>query len=384
LLRLVRPVEGGGPGIVAVLLIALALVLAGTAGLLRLRRHTVTPPSPSGHSEHAAPAPALVGDRAGSSGASDGVAAGSAGDRAVEGASVVVEPSGSGQRLSAVADLGARGGDSANAGTEGEPAAGSGAPAGGAPATAGSEHGTGADKPGAGNGESPKAASGAQAESSGGKPSGTEVGAGDAASAIGTPAGATGANKAGSSGAGAGAKAGAADASKAGAPGALGAAPAGGSATAPATGNATGAKAGGEPSAAATGDKGGAGKTGAGDRVAEAKVLCDQASSAIDEGDFAHALQLAAASIKLRRTARAFMLRARAEQRLGRVDDALSSLDAATELAPIYGAIWEQRGRILWAARRRDEARAAFSRFLELAPKSTSAPEILRLINEPR
>jgi tetratricopeptide (TPR) repeat protein len=138
------------------------------------------------------------------------------------------------------------------------------------------------------------------------------------------------------------------------------------------------------PTGNANGAVAGAGKTSAGDRVAEAKVLCDQASSAIDEGDFAHALQLAAASIKLRRTAKAFMLRARAEQRLGRVDDALSSLDAATELAPGYGAIWEQRGRILWAARRRDEARAAFSRFLELAPKSTSAPEILRLINEPR
>ena len=330
LLRLVRPVDGGGPGIVAVLLIALALVLAGTAGLLRLRRHTVTPPSPSGHSEHEAPASALVGDRAGSSGASDGVAAGSSGDHAVEGASVVVEPSGSGQRLSAVADLGARGGDSASAGTDGGSAARAAAPVGGAPATAGpGDRGTGEDEPGAGNGASPEAGRGARAELSGGTASGTEAGAKDAAIAIGNRAGADGANRAGSSGAG-------------------------------------------------------TGKTGAGDRAAEAKELCDQASSAIDEGDFAHALQLATASIKLRRTAKAFMLRARAEQRLGRVDDALSSLDAATELAPTYGAIWEQRGRILWAARRRDEARAAFSRFLELAPKSTSAPEILRLINEPR
>lgn len=113
-------------------------------------------------------------------------------------------------------------------------------------------------------------------------------------------------------------------------------------------------------------------------------MLCDQASNALDESDFARAFQLAAASIKLRKTARGYMLRARAEQRMGRVDDALSSLDAATELAPGSGAVWEQRGRILWAARRRDEARAAFARFLELSPRSASAPEILRLLNEPR
>jgi tetratricopeptide (TPR) repeat protein len=122
----------------------------------------------------------------------------------------------------------------------------------------------------------------------------------------------------------------------------------------------------------------------ANERVAVAKALCDQASSALDEGDFPRGLQLASASIKLHKTAKGYMLRARAEQRLGRVDDALKSLDAAAETSPSYGAVWEQRGRILWAARRRDEARAAFSRFLELSPRASSAPEIERLLNEPR
>jgi len=125
-------------------------------------------------------------------------------------------------------------------------------------------------------------------------------------------------------------------------------------------------------------------RDGAPDRVTEAKALCDQASNALDEGDAAHALELAEASLKLRRTARAYILRARAEQRQGRVDDALASLAAATEIAPNAGAVWEQRGRILWAARRRDEARAAFERFLELDPKSPRAAEVLRLLNEPR
>jgi Flp pilus assembly protein TadD len=66
------------------------------------------------------------------------------------------------------------------------------------------------------------------------------------------------------------------------------------------------------------------------------------------------------------------------------VDAALASLDAATEIAPTAGAVWEQRGRILWSARRRDEARAAFERFLEIDPKSSRAAEVLRLLNEPR
>jgi tetratricopeptide (TPR) repeat protein len=127
-----------------------------------------------------------------------------------------------------------------------------------------------------------------------------------------------------------------------------------------------------------------AGTDRAGERAGEAKALCDQASNALDEGDFARAFELTVASLKLRKTARAYILRARAEQRLDRVDDALASLDMATEIAPTAGAVWEQRGRILWAARRRDEARTAFSRFLELDPKSPRAAEVLRLLNEPR
>jgi len=128
----------------------------------------------------------------------------------------------------------------------------------------------------------------------------------------------------------------------------------------------------------------GRGSGGAGDRNAEAKALCDAAENALAEGDSARAFQLAGSSLKQRRTARAYVLRARAEQRLGRVDDALNSLDAATEIAPTAGSVWEQRGRILWAARRRDEARAAFSRFLELSPNAASAAEVQRLLNEPR
>jgi tetratricopeptide (TPR) repeat protein len=120
------------------------------------------------------------------------------------------------------------------------------------------------------------------------------------------------------------------------------------------------------------------------DRAAEAKLLCDKGQQALEEGDVARALELAVASLRLRRTARTFLLRAQAEQRLDRIADALASIGAATQLAPEVGAVWDFRGRILWAARRRDEAREAFEKFLQLEPDGPKAASVRRLLNEPR
>jgi DNA-binding response OmpR family regulator len=119
-------------------------------------------------------------------------------------------------------------------------------------------------------------------------------------------------------------------------------------------------------------------------RITEAKALYDQAHGALEEGAFARAFDLAESSLKLRKTARTYLLRAQAEQRLDRVDAALASVAAAALIAPEYGAVWELRGRILWAARRREEAREAFEKFLEIEPNSPKAAFIQRLINEPR
>jgi tetratricopeptide (TPR) repeat protein len=120
------------------------------------------------------------------------------------------------------------------------------------------------------------------------------------------------------------------------------------------------------------------------DRASEAKALCDKGQQALEAGDAPRALELAAASLKLRRTARTFLLRAQAEQRLERIADALASIDAASQLAPEVGAVWEFRGRILWSARRREEAREAFERFLQLEPDGPKAASVRRLLNEPR
>ena len=120
------------------------------------------------------------------------------------------------------------------------------------------------------------------------------------------------------------------------------------------------------------------------DKVTEAKTLYDKAHDALDEGNFQRAFELAEASLKLRKTARTYLLRAQAEQRLDRVAEALASVDAAAMIAPEFSSVWETRGRILWAVGRRDDARAAFEKFLALEPTGPRAAAIQRLLNEPR
>jgi CheY-like chemotaxis protein len=120
------------------------------------------------------------------------------------------------------------------------------------------------------------------------------------------------------------------------------------------------------------------------DTVAQARKLVDQANEAMAEGNFDKALESIDGALKLRRTARTYLLRAQILQRLERVDDALATIDAAERLAPGYSTIYELRGRILWAARRKDEARAQFEKFLQIEPSGPRAAQIQRLLSEPR
>ncbi|MCX5747734.1 MAG: DUF4388 domain-containing protein [Proteobacteria bacterium] len=124
------------------------------------------------------------------------------------------------------------------------------------------------------------------------------------------------------------------------------------------------------------------------DAVTAARKLVDQAHDAIEEGEFQKALDLSDQSLKLRRTARTYLVRGTALQRLGRVDDALDSIDLALDIYKRSGAdnaaAWEQKGRMLWGAGRRDEARVAFDRFLQLEPGSGKAAQIRKMIAEPR
>ena len=90
-----------------------------------------------------------------------------------------------------------------------------------------------------------------------------------------------------------------------------------------------------------------------------------------------------------RATARTLLLRAQALQKLDRVDDALASVSDANlvylqSVKRDYPDGWELKGKILWAAGRFDEAKAAYEHFLELDPTGAAAAEARRRVNEPR
>jgi hypothetical protein len=118
------------------------------------------------------------------------------------------------------------------------------------------------------------------------------------------------------------------------------------------------------------------------DKSAQAKALLEKANDAISEGAFERALRAADASLALRKTPRAHLARARALQRLDRVDEALAAINAAEQLGPKFASVFELRGRILWAIRRKDEARHQFSLFLQLEPDGARAAQVRKLLAE--
>jgi hypothetical protein len=120
------------------------------------------------------------------------------------------------------------------------------------------------------------------------------------------------------------------------------------------------------------------------DRVQQARELLEQAQAALEDGDPEQALQLADRSIMLRSTARAYLERAKALQRLDRVDAALESVDSAMGIVSNYAPAYYQRGMILWSARRYDEARPALAKYLELDPNGRDADTVKKLLQEPR
>jgi DNA-binding response OmpR family regulator len=118
------------------------------------------------------------------------------------------------------------------------------------------------------------------------------------------------------------------------------------------------------------------------DRVKMAKDLYDKATSALEDGDAEQALTFADQSLKYRRTARTLLERARALQRLDRIDEALKSVDEAIEMQPSYGPSYEARALILWSARRYDEAKQAMKKYIEVQPDGRSVEAFKHLIEE--
>ena len=122
----------------------------------------------------------------------------------------------------------------------------------------------------------------------------------------------------------------------------------------------------------------------ASDRAKQARDLMDQAHDAVTANEFDKALQLVDASLKLRRAARTYLIRADALSHLGRTDEALAAIDDALVQVHDYPPALAQKGMLLWSAQRRDEARTAFERYLELDPNGKEAPMARRLLNDPR
>ena len=120
------------------------------------------------------------------------------------------------------------------------------------------------------------------------------------------------------------------------------------------------------------------------DKKKEAKKALEAAQAALGGGKFDEALAQAETSLKFRKSVRAHLVRAQALQKLERVNDALDAVDMAVELDPMYPQSFELRGRILWAAGRKDEARFAFEQFLALETDGPKAEAIRDLLRENR
>jgi DNA-binding response OmpR family regulator len=118
------------------------------------------------------------------------------------------------------------------------------------------------------------------------------------------------------------------------------------------------------------------------DKTKEARQLYDKGHDALEEGDAAGALELLDESLKLRKTARTYLDRARALQRLGRVDDAVASVDEAIKMNSSYAPAYEQKGMLLWSAQRYQEARPVLEKYLELDPNGKRATLIRGMLDE--
>jgi CheY-like chemotaxis protein len=121
----------------------------------------------------------------------------------------------------------------------------------------------------------------------------------------------------------------------------------------------------------------------AADKAKQAHDLLDKSRDAFNQHDYQTALALAEQSLALRKTARTFLERARALDKLGRLTEALASIDESMKIVKDYPPAWAMRGKMLHDAGRDDEAIPALRRYLELDPKGRDAKEVRAILHEP-
>ena len=118
------------------------------------------------------------------------------------------------------------------------------------------------------------------------------------------------------------------------------------------------------------------------DKSKEAKTLYDKGHAALEDGDPDLALDLLEQSLKLKRSATTYLERARALQRLNRIDEAIASADEAIALSKSLASAYELKGMILWSAQRHAEARPVLEKYLELKPDGPHADRIKGMLEE--
>jgi DNA-binding response OmpR family regulator len=112
------------------------------------------------------------------------------------------------------------------------------------------------------------------------------------------------------------------------------------------------------------------------------RKLREDAQDALDDNNPELAIELADKSYAISKSGRTLVIKADALRRLGAIDEAIETIDTAITRDPEYANAYETKGRILWGARRIDEARAAYEKYLQLKPTGAMADRIRTLLGQ--
>jgi hypothetical protein len=118
------------------------------------------------------------------------------------------------------------------------------------------------------------------------------------------------------------------------------------------------------------------------DKAKEARDLYNKGHTALEDGDPETALDLLDQSLAMKRSQRTYLEKARALQRMSKIDEAIEAIDSAMNMGKSYAPAWEQKGMLLWSAQRYNEARPVLEHYLELDPTGKKADTIRSMLEE--
>lgn len=118
------------------------------------------------------------------------------------------------------------------------------------------------------------------------------------------------------------------------------------------------------------------------DKTKEARDLYTKGHTALEDGDPETALDLLDKSLAVKKSQRTYLEKARALQRMSKIDEAIAAIDQAMKMGESYAPAWEQKGMLLWSAERYNEARPVLEHYLELDPTGKKAETIRSMLEE--